>query len=161
MALSIQGVEWVDLFWLAPTAPVRGNVATVTNKALTTNVATLTFATHTFLVGQQVRVVGVDAVFDGYQTITAITPTTISYSKTNANVTSTAATGTVSPQSVNIWSDDDQRLVADIDPADWLIPHLDETEVVETSPPWPSTYETEELTHDGLWIQAVGGLPGS
>lgn len=69
---------------------------TVTNKALTSNVATLTIGTHTFAVGQIVSVTGVDAVFNGVYAITAIAATTISYARTNANVASTAATGAAS-----------------------------------------------------------------
>lgn len=70
---------------------------TVTNKALTSNVATLTFASHTFVVGQTVTVAlsPADPVFDGTYQVTAVTATTISYAKTNANVTGTASAGTV------------------------------------------------------------------
>lgn len=69
----------------------------VTHKALTGNVATLTFAAHKFVVGQRVRVALTtpDATFDGIQTVTAITSTTISYTKVAANVASAAAPGTV------------------------------------------------------------------
>ncbi len=70
--------------------------ATVTNKALTSNVATLTTsAAHGMSVGMSVDVAGVDATFNGTYTITAVTSTTLSYAKTASNVTSTAATGTV------------------------------------------------------------------
>jgi hypothetical protein len=70
--------------------------ATVTNKALTSNVATLTTsAAHGMAVGMTVEVTGVDATFNGSYTITAVTSTTLSYAKTASNVTSTAATGTV------------------------------------------------------------------
>lgn len=69
---------------------------TVTNKVLTTNVATLTFgARHDFRVGDPIVVAGVDAVFNGAYTITAVTATTISYAKVNANVGSAASGGTV------------------------------------------------------------------
>lgn len=70
---------------------------TVTNKALTSNVATITVnAAHGFSVGQQVVVAGVDATFNGIQVITAVgSATTFSYAKTATNVTSAAATGTV------------------------------------------------------------------
>lgn len=70
-------------------------VATVTNKALTTNVATLTIGANEFEVGDSVTVAGVGAPFDGTYTLTARTDTTISYAKVNANVASAAATGTV------------------------------------------------------------------
>jgi hypothetical protein len=70
--------------------------ATVTNKALTSNVATLTTSTaHGLAVGMEIEVAGVDATFNGTYDITAVTSTTLSYSKTASNVTSTAATGTV------------------------------------------------------------------
>ena len=70
--------------------------ATVTNKALTSNVATLTTsAAHGMAVGMLIVVAGVDATFNGTYTITAVTSTTLSYAKTAANVGSTAATGTV------------------------------------------------------------------
>jgi hypothetical protein len=67
---------------------------TVTNKALTDNVATLTIGANDFRVGMPVVVSGVDATFNGTYTITARTSTTFSYAKENANVTSTAASGT-------------------------------------------------------------------
>ena len=70
--------------------------ATITNKALTSNVATLTTAAaHGMAVGMTAEVSGVDATFNGSYTITAVTSTTFSYAKTATNVTSTAATGTV------------------------------------------------------------------
>jgi hypothetical protein len=70
--------------------------ATVTTKALTSNVATLTTsAAHGMAVGMEIEVTGVDATFNGTYEITAVTSTTLSYAKTASNVTSTAATGTV------------------------------------------------------------------
>jgi N4-gp56 family major capsid protein len=74
-----------------------GTTVSVTNKALTSNVATLTTAVaHGLGVGQVVTVSGVDSVFNGTYTITVVgTTTTFSYAKTNADVSSAAATGTV------------------------------------------------------------------
>lgn len=70
--------------------------ATVTNKALTSNVATLTTsAAHGMAVGMEIDVAGVDATFNGTYVITAVTSTTLSYAKTASNVPSAAATGTV------------------------------------------------------------------
>lgn len=65
---------------------------TVTNKALTSNVATLTTgAAHGFEVGQSVTISGVDATFNGTYTITATpTDTTFRYAKTAADVASAA-----------------------------------------------------------------------
>jgi N4-gp56 family major capsid protein len=69
----------------------------VTNKALTTNVATLTTAVaHGLGVGQVVTVAGVDSTFNGTYTITVVgSTTTFSYAKTASDVVSGVATGTV------------------------------------------------------------------
>jgi len=74
-----------------------GTTVSVTNKALTSNVATLTTAVaHGLGVGQVVTVSGVDSTFNGTYTITVVgSTTTFSYAKTATNVTSAAATGTV------------------------------------------------------------------
>lgn len=71
--------------------------AVITNKALTSNVVTLTTASNTFRVGDRITVAitGGDAVFDGTYVVTAASATTVSYAKTNANVTSVAAAGSV------------------------------------------------------------------
>lgn len=71
----------------------------VTNKVLTANVATLTTSVnHTYTVGEQVLVSIGDAIFDGEYVVTAVTPTTFSYSKANLNIPSTAASGTATAQ---------------------------------------------------------------
>jgi len=70
----------------------------ITNVALTSNVATITTASaHGLGVGQVVAVAAVTAttVNDTAATITAVTSTTFSYAKTASNVTSAADTGTV------------------------------------------------------------------
>ena len=71
--------------------------ASVTNKALTSNVATLTTSSaHGFSTGMEIDVTGVDATFNGTYTISTVpSTTTFTYAKTASNVTSTAATGTV------------------------------------------------------------------
>jgi hypothetical protein len=73
-------------------------VKTVSNKALTSNVATLTTsATHGYLAGDVVVVSGVDATFNGTFSITAVpTTTTFTYAKTATNVSSAAASGSSS-----------------------------------------------------------------
>ena len=67
----------------------------VSNKALTSNVATLTTSTtHGYVVGDVVTVSGVDAIFDGVYTFTfVVSTTTFSYAKTNDNVSSVADSG--------------------------------------------------------------------
>ena len=71
--------------------------ATVTTKALTSNVATLTTsAAHGFAKGMEIVVAGVDATFNGTYTISTVpTTTTFTYAKTASDVPSAAATGTV------------------------------------------------------------------
>lgn len=71
--------------------------ATVSNKALTSNVATLTTsAAHGLAVGMEIDVTGVDATFNGTYTISTVpTTTTLTYAKTASNVASTASTGTI------------------------------------------------------------------
>lgn len=76
---------------------------TVTNKALTSNVATLTIGTHLLTVGSTVNVDNIDATFNGTYVLTAVASTTISYAKTATNVTSVAATGSVTQDSVLLW----------------------------------------------------------
>jgi hypothetical protein len=63
----------------------------ITNKALTSNVATLTTsAAHGLSTGMQITVSGVDATFNGEYRITSVpTTTTFTYAKTATNVTST------------------------------------------------------------------------
>ena len=68
------------------------NAGSVNNKALTSNVATLTTsAIHNLAVGDEVWVEGVDATFNGKYTVTTVpTTTTFTYAKTASNVASTA-----------------------------------------------------------------------
>jgi len=71
--------------------------ATVTNKVLTGNVATLTVSSaHTFVVGETITVSGVDATFNGSYEVTS-TPTalTVRYAKTGTNVPSASSSGTI------------------------------------------------------------------
>lgn len=83
--------------------------AYVSNKALTSNLATLTTAAAHGItqVGTIVTIQGVDTVFDGTYTIHSIgSTTTFSYVKTNANVTSAAVspngTATFTPVSSGV-----------------------------------------------------------
>ena len=74
---------------------VENLTATISNKALTSNVATITTsAAHGFTIGQSVTVTGVDSTFNGLYVITGVSSTTFSYAKTSSNVVSAAATGT-------------------------------------------------------------------
>jgi hypothetical protein len=68
--------------------------ASVSNKSLTSNIATLTTSSaHGFEVGQKVVVADVDATFNGTYTITAVpSPTQFRYAKTATDVVSTVVT---------------------------------------------------------------------
>ena len=70
----------------------NNSTKTITNKALTSNLATLTTGTaHGFEVGQSVTVSTVDSTFNGTYTITAVpTTTSFRYAKTAGDVASTA-----------------------------------------------------------------------
>lgn len=82
-------------YLIAPDAtPLKSGIR-VSNKALTSNVATLTTpSAHGFAVGQSVYVSNVDSTFDGTYTIVSVpSTTTFTYAKVANNVASTAATG--------------------------------------------------------------------
>ena len=69
---------------------MAGAGRSVSNKALASNVATLTSTAHGFEVGETVTVGDVDATFNGSFVITAKTDDTFSFAKTASNVTSAA-----------------------------------------------------------------------
>jgi hypothetical protein len=75
---------------------IPGQVSkTITNKALTSNVATITTsAAHGFVTGDQVVVSIGDTVFDGLWTLASASGSTFTYARTAADVSSTAASGT-------------------------------------------------------------------
>lgn len=72
---------------------------TVSNKALTSNVATITTsAAHGLFVGDTVKITGVDTTFNGTWTIATVpSTTTFTYARTATNVTSAASSGSVYP----------------------------------------------------------------
>jgi hypothetical protein len=79
-----------------------GNPVRVMNKALSSNVATITTdIAHGLEVGNSVFVSGVDATFDGTYTIKTKTATTFTYDRVAANVASTALTTAGSAQKSN------------------------------------------------------------
>ena len=76
---------------------------TITNKVLSSNVATITVgASHGFTVGQTIRVADVDTTFNGTYVVTATASTTISYVCVAANVASTAVTGTANATALTV-----------------------------------------------------------
>ena len=95
------GADTVDLGIIGEYAiTVSPITATITNKALTSNVVTLTTSSaHTYLPGDWVVITDVDATFNGtYQIIATPLSTTFTYAKEAGNVSSTAVspTGTAS-----------------------------------------------------------------
>lgn len=81
---------------------------TITNRALSSNVVTITTSTeHGFEVGDTVTIAGTATAFNGTYNITLIpTPTTFKYAKTNANIASVASGGTATPgttRKVGVW----------------------------------------------------------
>ena len=92
--------EWVPTGATLTSKTAAANSVAITNKALASNVATLTTsAAHGLSSGWSVTISGVDSTFNGTYTITGTpTATTFTYAKTATNVTSTAVSpnGTVS-----------------------------------------------------------------
>jgi hypothetical protein len=92
----------------------RTVTASVSNKALTSNVATLTTsAAHGLFTGDSFAVTSVDSTFNGTYTITAVpTTTTFTYAKTASNVASTAVSpvGTVTNSAATFYLVKDLRV---------------------------------------------------
>lgn len=91
-----------DCYQLTSAVGVRARAAatktaTVSNKALTSNVATLTTsAAHGIVAGETIVVAGVDATFNGTFVVASVpTATTLTFALVAANVASQAATGTI------------------------------------------------------------------
>lgn len=86
--------DLVDLAFIGEYAEslIQPISVSITNKALASNIATLTYSQGATLVkvGDYATVSGVDATFNGTHLVTAVTATTFSFAKTNANVTSSA-----------------------------------------------------------------------
>ena len=89
-SITYNGVLLVDEYDVDKIFPAI--TVSINNKALTSNVATLTTtAAHGLCTGMEITITGVDATFNGAYTITAVpTTTTFTYAKTASNVTSTA-----------------------------------------------------------------------
>jgi hypothetical protein len=75
---------------------------TITNKALTSNVATLTANAHGLNVGQTIKVTDVDSTFNGVYVVTAKTTNTFSYVCIATDVVSVAVTGTASVTALTV-----------------------------------------------------------
>ena len=93
---NIPSGRTIQVVYSTDPVPFTDSFSAVSNKELTTNVATLTTsAAHGFAVGDIVGVSGVDSTFDGEFTVVAVpTTTTFTYAKTASNVTSAAVSPT-------------------------------------------------------------------
>lgn len=89
----VDGLAKANIVLMTRTSNV--STLTITNKALTSNVATLTTsAAHGLAVGDRVLVTGVDDTFNGTFVVSGIpTTTTFTYALTAGNVSSTSASG--------------------------------------------------------------------
>jgi len=101
--------SWVNAKVVKVYCKVVPTTRTISNKVLTNNIATVTTSTaHYVAVGDSITVALTtpDAVFDGTYTVTAVTSggtNTISYAKTNANVGTTATSGTLTRDGQSIF----------------------------------------------------------
>ena len=110
----------------------------VSNKSLTSNVALLTTSTaHGIVVGSAITVAGVGVPFNGNYTVEQVpTTTTLAYAKTNANITSAAATGTVTAPTDDVLTltvtyDQALAVIGKIDPGSYDL-YADRTNGAET-----------------------------
>ena len=89
-SITFNGVLLVDEYDVDKVFPAI--TVSISNKALTSNVATLTTsAAHGLCTGMEIVITGVDATFNGTYTITGVpTTTTFTYAKTAADVASAA-----------------------------------------------------------------------
>jgi hypothetical protein len=93
-ATSTMGTISIAAAALSAAGTLGSGALAVTNKALTSNVATLTTAAHGYAVGDKVEISGVGIPFDGPATITVVgSSTTFSYARTAANVSSVSSSG--------------------------------------------------------------------
>ena len=109
--------DGTDQLWFATTAKTAGG--TITNKQMTSGVATLTTASaHGLEAGDEVWVQGVDSNFNsstGAWTVTSATTTTFTYtSAVTATVSSTAVTSSVALANVpgSTYAEDESQLMA-------------------------------------------------
>ena len=98
---SVEGVAYVQVEKLVRAQAGYDFTYTITNKAASGTVATLTVGTHALTVGSTVKVTGVDTTFNGTFVVTAIAATTFSYALVSAVVSSTATSGSVTRLTVN------------------------------------------------------------
>jgi hypothetical protein len=118
---SVEGVAFVQVEKLVRAQAGYDFTYTITNKAASGTVATLTVGTHSLTVGSTVKVTGVDTTFNGTFVVTAVAATTFSYGLVSAVVSSTATSGSVT-----------RLTTSDIICAENEIPYLDTTNLALT-----------------------------
>jgi hypothetical protein len=98
---SVEGVAYVQVEKLVRAQAGYDFTYTITNKAASGTVATITVGTHSLTVGSTVKVTGVDTTFNGTFVVTAVAATTFSYALVSAVVSSTATSGSVTRLTTN------------------------------------------------------------
>lgn len=106
--------QWGNQISVTYTPTIDAGVAVgggVTNKALTSNVATLTTAAaHNLAVNDVVTIASVDATFNGSFRVAAVpTATTFTFSKTASNVSSASVSGGTVVKNTVVWTVDVAR----------------------------------------------------
>ena len=96
---GVSGVETTSCAFLGETNRLAFcteavNQKTVTNKERTGTTATITSASHGFVAGDIIYVIGVDTALDGEWTITSVTTNTITYTTTTSGTIASAAVTT-------------------------------------------------------------------
>jgi hypothetical protein len=113
---SVEGVAYVQVEKLVRAQTGYDFTYTVTNKAASGTVATLTIGAHALTVGSTIKVTGIDTTFNGTFIITAVTGTTIAYALISSVVSSAASSGSIT-----------KLTVGDIQCFENEIPYLDTT----------------------------------
>jgi hypothetical protein len=96
---GVSGVETTSCAFLGETSRLvfcteAVDQKSVTNKERTGTTATITSASHGYVAGDYIYVIGVDAALDGSWTVTSVTTNTITYTTTTSGtIASTAVTG--------------------------------------------------------------------
>lgn len=132
-------------------APLSGVAAVgggVSNKALTSNVATLTTTSaHGLAVGDVVTVAGVDSTFNGTFAVKAVpSTTTFTYDKTASNVTSASASGTVTASSKEVYKINKIVLTPDLSsPSTTVLGVIDAAAATAGKVTLSNTYQTTDV----------------
>ena len=103
--------------------------------------------------------------YTGYGNVTQVTVNTALLTGTTPTITATTTTqGTDNRVTISVIhpaTDVSTGEVIDVDTGPLVIPRIEPTEVLEEEVNYPTSWTVEERTHDGLWVWADGGVPGT